>query len=361
MKLVSCSIEGEPRLTVFGCAVVAAAAFLWNGGAAYAIAQASDADVITVVSQTATTQLEAYGQVAPVSVVSVNAAETGVVTGLRLRPGMHVRAWQSVANMNGPTIVSAVAQGEADVRSAQAQLDAAEKSLAVLRQQLPSHLTTRQAVQQAESAVAQARSSEANAQSRLNTIRQLASVTSPADGTVLQINSADGVLVSAGQPILTLQPVRDLWLVATYYGADMAAIRVGMRGQFTPTGGDAPVNVRVVSIAGSMMTGGGEWVALEAVGGNARWLSGESGTVQLDLPAQQMVAVPTRALILNQGKWWVLVRTASGDQAQEVVPGRAQGWKTFIVSGLAPGAKVVVNNAYLLFHSRIAEQYQIPD
>ncbi len=149
--------------------------------------------------------------------------------------------------------------------------------------------------------------------------------------------------------------------MATYYGADLAAIRMGMRGQFAPSDGDAPVKVRVASILGAMTAGGGESVALEAVGGHPSWLSGESGTVTLDLPAQEMVAVPTRALILNQGKWWVMVHTASGDHAQEVVPGRAQGWETFIVSGLAPGAKVVVNNAYLLFHASVAEQYQIPD
>ena len=361
MRFISCSAEGEPRLFAFLGAVVAAAMLLLNGGAATAIAQASGADAVTVESHPAISQLVAYGQVVPVSIVSVNAAETGVVTGLKLRPGMHVRSGQSLAHLNGPTIVSAVAQGEGDVHSAQAQLDAAEKSLAILRQQLPSHLTTRQAVQQAQSAVAQARSGEANAQSRLNTIRQLMTVASPADGTVLQLNSADGVLVSAGQPILTVQPASGLWLVATCYGADLAAIRVGMKGQFAPSDGGAPVKVRVTSIPGTISAGGGESVALEAVGGNPSWLSGESGTVALDLPVQQMVAVPTRALILNQGKWWVMVHTASGDQAQEVVPGHTQGWETSIVSGLASGAKVVVNNAYLLFHSSLAEQYQIPD
>jgi cobalt-zinc-cadmium efflux system membrane fusion protein len=361
MRFISCSAEGEPRLIALFGAVAAAVTFLSIGGSATAIAQASSADVVTVESRPAISQLAAYAQVAPVSIVPVSAAETGVVAGGKVRPGMHVRAGQSLAHLNGPAVVSAVAQGEADVRSAQAQLDAAEKSLTILRQQLLSHLTTRQAVQQAQSAVAQARSGEANAQSRLNTIRQLMTVASPTDGIVLQLNSADGALVSAGQPIVTIQPECGLWLVATYYGADPAAIRVGMTGRFAPSEGGAPVKVRVESILGTMTAGGGESAALEAVGGNPSWLSGESGTVTLDLPVRQMVAIPTRALILNQGKWWVMVHTASGDRAQEVVPGHTQGWETFIVSGLVPGAKVVVNNSYLLFHASIAEQYQIPD
>lgn len=74
-----------------------------------------------------------------------------------------------------------------------------------------------------------------------------------------------------------------------------------------------------------------------------------------------MVAVPTRALVLNQGKWWVMVRTAKGDRAQEVVPGQTQGWETFIVSGLPAGARVVVNNAYLLYHASVLEQFEIPE
>lgn len=361
MKLIPCSAEGELRLMPSFGAVAAAVFITFIAGAAVAFAQASDADVVTVQSSPATSRLVAYGQVAPVVVVPVSAAEAGVVTGFNARPGMHVRAGQTLAHLSGPGIDSLLVQGEADLRSAQSQLDAAEKSLAIAQQQLPAHLTTRQAVQQAQSAAAQARSGQAGAQSRLNTVRQLMTIASPTDGVVLQLNAADGALIGAGQPILTVQPANGLWLQANYFGADLAAIHVGMTGQFAPSDGGAPVKVRVASIPGTLAAGGGESIALEPAGAASSWLSGESGTVTLDLPARQMVAVPTRALILNQGKWWVMLHTAAGDRAQQVVPGPVAGWQTFIVNGLAPGARVVVNNAYLLFHSSIAEQYQIPD
>jgi hypothetical protein len=109
------------------------------------------------------------------------------------------------------------------------------------------------------------------------------------------------------------------------------------------------------------VAGGGETIALDATNPRSSWISGEFGTVILKLTAEQIVEVPTRALIVNQGKWWVLVHTAQGNHPQEVVPGLAEGWNTFIESGLAPGTQIVVSNAYLLFHSGIAEQYQIPD
>lgn len=361
VRFLSCSLRSGRWLVSKSGAVASVLAFLFSVGVAVATCQTSDPDVITAQTRQQTSRLEAFGQVSPINTVTVSAAETGVITGLKIRPGMHVRVGEELARLSGPGMGALVLQSEADFRSAQSQFDAAKKSLDIARQQLPSHLTTRQAVQQAESAEAQARSGLVNAQSRLKTLRQLMTISSPADGTVLQLSSADGALVSAGQPVLTIQPANGLWLVADYYGADLAAIRVGMTGQFQPADGGVPVKVRVVSIPGTLTAGGGESIALEALNSKHSWISGEAGTVALDLPPRQMVAIPTRALVLNQGKWWVMTHSAAGDRAQEVVPGPTQGWDTFIVRGLAPGTEVVVNNAYLLFHASVTEQFQIPD
>lgn len=355
MRSIPGYCKSAPSLVIIQPAIVLLLLLSWAG----AIAQASD--VVTVQARQETSQLVAYGQVAPISIVPVSAAEAGVVAGLKVRPGSHVRAGEILAHLNGPAIDSLVVQSEANVRSAQSQLEAAEKSLAIAQQQLTSHLGTRQAVQQDESAVAQAQTGLVNAQSRLKTVRQLMTVSSPADGVVLQLNSANGALIAPGQSILTVRPAQGLWLLADYYGSDLNAIRVGMTGSFVPSGGTGSTRVRVVSIPGTAAAGGGESIALEPIGANPRWLSGESGTVTLDLPTRAMVAVPTRALILNQGKWWVMIHTAKGDRAQQVVPGPTQGWETFILSGIAAGAQVVVNNAYLLFHAGVDEQYQIPD
>jgi RND family efflux transporter MFP subunit len=360
MRFISCSAKGGPSLIPLCGAASAAAALLFIVSCATAVGQTSDPDVLTVQSHHVTSRLVAYGQVVPVSIVSVSAAETGVVTGLKVRPGTHVRAQENLAHLSGPAIDSLVVQSEANVHSTQSQLDAAKKALAIAREQLPSHLTTRQVVQQAESAVAQAQSGLINAQSRLTTVRRLMTVSSPTDGVVLELNSADGALVSAIQPILTLQPANGLWLLANYYGTDLTAIHLGMTGQFLSSDGGDPLRIRVTSIPGVLAAGGGESIAMEPLGANPSWLNGESGTVTLDLPARQLVAVPTRALVLSQGKWWVMIRAAKGDRAQEVVPGPTQGWDTFIVSGLAPGTKVVVSNAYLLYHARVQEQYEVP-
>lgn len=341
-----------------------ALAIVWlvlSSGALLAVGQSNSAGYLTVRLGEVTPQLEAYGQVEPITVLPVSAAQTGVIAGLKVLPGMHVRTGQELAHLNGPEITALLLQSQADVRSAQAQLSATQKSLAIQKLQLAAHLSTRQVVHQAESAVAQAQTTFDNAQSRLKAVHQMMTLSAPTNATVLTVNATDGELVSVGQPILTLQTANRLWLMASYYGADLSAIRVGMTGRFSPADSGKSVPVKVSAVFGSLGVGGGESIALVTKSPNSRWMNGEFGNVTLDSPQRKLVAVPTRSLILDQGKWWVMVHTAQGDRPQAVVPGPARGWQTFLERGLDPGAQVVVENAYLLFHRGIAQGYQLPD
>ena len=323
---------------------------------------AADANVgVTAQSQMVTNQFEAYAQIEPVAVLPVRTAETGIVSGLKHFPGDPVRAGQKLAQLGGPEIRARLAQDEAAVQSAQTNLAGTQRSLAIEREKLASHLGTQQTVFQAESAAAQARANLDTAEARLRALRQLITVEAPADGSLLTVNAADGERVSAGQTVFTLQPADKLWLKAAYYGADAAAVHAGMTGQFTPAGGGEAIPVKVSAVFGSLQPDGGESIGLVAATLSPGWLNGESGTVTLNGPVRSLVAVPTRALILDQGKWWVLVRTAQGNRPQLVTPGPARGWQTFIERGLEPGAEVVVENAYLEFHSGISKNYQPPD
>lgn len=328
-----------------------------------ALTQASGQTPGTVVAQAVsiTPHLKAYAQVEPISALPLNAAETGVVSGLSAAPGTHVRAGERLAFLRGPSIESVLLQDQADLRGARAQLSAAQKSLTIQREQIRVHLSTRKQVHQATSAVAQAQATVDNAQSRLKAVREMASITAPAEGIVVALNSSNGELVSAGQPVVTIQPRQSLWLRASYYGANLDAIHTGMTGVFRPSDGSRPIPVRVRAISGVAGPGGGESVTMTPLCSGVQWLNGEFGAVTLNLPATKMVSVPTRALILNQGRWWVLVHTSHGNRPQEVVPGPVHGWNTYLVRGLVSGSQVVVKNAYLLFHASIAEQYQMPD
>lgn len=351
-----CKHQTPLRRLLRPCFLLAAASAL-----ALSAAVAQPSGIVTVQVASVSPHLRAYAQVEPVATLPVNAPETGTLSRLTVIPGARVRAGQTLATLRGPAVHTLLQQDEANLRSARAQLSGATKSLAIQRRQLRAHLSTRQTVHQAASAAAKAHAALANVQAQLASVRQMATIVAPASGLVTTLNSSNGELVTAGRPIVTLQPSHGLWLRATYYGGNISAIHPGMTGTFRPSDGSPAVPVRVQSIAGAIGANGGESVLIAPLHPRPQWLSGEFGTVTLNQPTRQMVVVPTRALILSQGKWWVMVHTPHGNHPQPVVPGSAKGWNTFISSGLAPGSQVIVTNAYLLFQSTITEHYQIPN
>jgi len=362
----------KPNSLVTGGTVAAAIAVLVLAGAQTSRADEedsgqsaadlpSDTNVVITQTQTLTNRFEAYAQVEPIAALTIRAAEAGQVVKFGIVPGTAVQAGQKLAELGGPEIQLALAQAEAAVNSAQTNLLAAQKSLAIERQQLASHLVTRQLVFQAEGAAAQAQAADDTAQAQLKSLRQTIVLTAPTDGSVLAVNAAEGERVSAGETILTLQPADKLWLKASYCGADAAAIHPGMTGWFSPTDGAEPIPVKVATVFGALTPDGGEGVGMVAATSPTNWLNGEFGTVTLNGATRSLPVVPTRALILDHGQWWVLLRTVKGEQRQSVVPGPARGWQTFIESGLKPGEQVVVENAYLEFHRNISKTYQPPD
>jgi biotin carboxyl carrier protein len=329
-----------------------AAALYCAAGAAAAASSPSMSGTLAVRAYSVARHYRAYGQVQPIAVTQVRAVQAGVVGRLVL-PGERVTAGQVLAALGGPQAESLLTRRRGALRASSIQLAADSRKLIA-------QLVTRQTVAADEAAYAAARA-------QLQVALQTLTLHAPADGQVLAVEAADGEQVAAGQLLLTLQTSRP-WLNATFYGADALAIRPGMSGRFRPTvGGAIPVRVRTVSRA--LEADGGEQVGLlpvlpsegDARALSARWRSGQWGAVTLDGQSRSLVAVPTRALILDRAHWWVLVRTLEGDHRQEVVPGPARGWMTYLSRGLRPGERVVVENAYLEFHRGISQRYTPPD
>lgn len=307
---------------------------------------------LTVQVQAVTETFRAYGQIQPVAVTRVSAVEAGVVSRLVL-PGERVTAGQVLAVLGGAQAQSLLAQRRAALRAASVQL-------AADRRKLSAQLVTRQTEAADEAAYETARG-------ELQVALETLTLRAPADGQVIGVDAADGSQVAAGQLILSLQTSQP-WLQATYYGPDALAIHPGMTGQFQPASGGA-IPVRVKTVSQALEADGGEKVGLfpllppphDAAALSESWRSGQWGTVTLLGTSRPMMAVPTRAVILDQARWWVLVRTPHGDRQQQVVPGPTSGWTTYISQGLSPGEQVVVENAYLEFHRGISQRYTPPN
>ena len=321
----------------------------------------ADSGVVVARTRKIADRLEAYARVEPIATIKLNAAQTGLITGLKVLPGESVQAGAVLGKLQGPAIEGMLAQRRAAVNSARAAQRAARQALIGERQKRAERLSTRQAVAQAKSVLAEAQARLASASAQLQTAQEEVMLKAPVAGTVLTLDAATGQRVQPGQPILTLQPTGALWLTARYYGAAAAAVRIGMSGRFTPADGSSAIPVRVRTRIGPVRPDGGQTFGLVPTESAPSWPNGEAGTVILQGAARTLPAVPTRALILYQGRWWVLVHLPHGTRRQAVIPGPSRGDSTLIEQGLKAGTEVVLENAYLEFHREFSQHYQPPD
>jgi hypothetical protein len=133
-----------------------------------------------------------------------------------------------------------------------------------------------------------------------------------------------------------------------------------MKGRFLPADGSAAVPVQVRSVLAPLRPDGGRGVGCVATGG-AALVSGEMGTLELLGPRRPWPAVPSAALVLDDGRWWVLVEGSQGPQRRAVEVGQSAGGWTLIEQGVTPGERVLVTDAYLVFHRAFSTHYQPPD
>ena len=306
-------------------------------------------------------ELSAFARVEPISLVRLNAAQSGIVSGLRVLPGERVAAGERLGALQGPEIDALLARRRGAVVAAQGELAAARESRAAAHQNERLRLATREAVAHAQAELTRASAALSAARARLSAARKTVQLRAPVAGTVLTLAAADGERVSAGGTILTLEPANGLWLKAAFYGRAGTEVHPGMTGRFIPADGNPAVAVRVRTDFGAMRPDGAREAGLVAVGPHPAWTNGEAGKVTLEGSVVTLASVPTRALILDRGRWWVLVRKERREERREVTPGPSRGEWTLIERGLEPGARVVVENAYLEFHRGVARQYQPPD
>ncbi len=305
-------------------------------------------------------QLTAYAEVVAVRTITVRSMVDGTVTGFQVIPGMSVHKGEVLANLTGPKYAAALRRAYLHVVRAQTDFNLVQKTALSVKQTYPG-LSTRRQLEKAHAAVANARANLQAARTCLSYLRHVHMVRAPVNGSVLETFVANGEHVAANDPLVRLQPRGALWLRAVFYGKDIGLLHVGMQGVFQPATGGKLIPVKVQAVIDPMCPDGGRRVGCVPIKGEALWYSGEMGTLKLHGPKHDWVVVPTKALILYKGQWWVLVHDAKGDYRQVVVPGPTLGKITLLAKGVKPGQQVVVLDAYLRFHREFSHQYQPPD
>ncbi|OYV29264.1 MAG: hypothetical protein B7Z81_15230 [Acidocella sp. 20-61-6] len=315
---------------------------IWLMLAAFALTGEAPPGWVTVYATQQAPVLSGFAAVQPGTDVSITALQQGVLISLTVAPGESVQPGQTIARLGGPEIAAALVD-------AQGASHAANATLAAELSKFTDHLSTQAAVAQA-SANAQA------AKARLAALQAATLLQSPVAGQIQSLAAGPGAALLPGQAVAVVQPDSGAWVSAVLYDPQAATLVPGTAARFIPADGQPAESVTLRGVLNRQADGG----FVLAFSGSALQQN-EAGTLSLTLPPRKVLLVPSEALVLDDGRWWVMLHGSKGDHAVQVVPGEAQGAQTPILSGLTAGDQVIVQDAALLYHRGIAALYQPPN
>lgn len=334
---------------------------LLTGISFISIAYAKSND-ITVHAKTYTRYLTAFSRVMPISVVQIKAREKGVVHYHKdILPGRQVKAGAILGHLSGPDVKAKISTFHSIIKKEHSQLKISKLILKTEHVEHSLRINTYKALYQAQANVEQAYANLQVTLENFRTFKHNLRLQAPFNGTISQIDTGSGEQANQQQNLLTLLNPQRLWLVARFYGQESQEVQLGMKGTFAPSGGMQSLKVKVVSLLPVMQANGARLIGLKSLVSEPGWVNGEVGKIYLRGKKFSAVAVPTRALILDKGQWWVLVHKQQGNRRLTVSPGPSRGDWTLILHGLKPGSRVIVNDAYIKFHNNISAHYMPPD
>lgn len=309
-----------------------------------------------------TTTITTYVQARRGPAITVRAGRAGVLSDLMVTPGRHVSAGQVVGHLGGPAITSALKQEQSALQAAQVALKTEQASLTLAQQRATAHFGSNQEVYQATLARDDAQARVVDSSTRLKLLKSQQTLRSPGDGVVSATPSVTGDAVKDGDAVVVLQPDKALWLEGQVFGSAVSQLDEGQTGVFTPSDGSPPTKVKVTGLLPTQQGLNVRFRRSEAdATGAAALYAGNTGRVDIQLARSPQPAVPSEALILDQGRWWVMLEDGNGVHAQAVDPiASNDGW-TWLRGKVHAGDHIRVSDAYLSFHQSFSTRYQQPD
>lgn len=302
-------------------------------------------------------EVRAWAQVVSLAPVVLRATVAARVAKVLVSPGEAVRAGQPLVTLAGPTLEGESTAARARWQAAQNESAAARRTAASAKRTYPV-ITDRSTLDAAEAALAAAQSDAAAARAALETLQAQQTLISPTPAVVGAVNAAAGADVPAGTPLVSLLTHDSLWLRVEVFGDEPLPAMTTAR--FVSASGGPAVRVRRVAELPARATDGARVFNFVAVGA-VPWQAGETGELVWQGAPERAIAVPSEALVLNAGHWYVLIDVHGKLSVQAVTPGPIRGTDTIVIHGLRAGVPVVVRQAYALFHRDFSAQYAPPD
>jgi membrane fusion protein (multidrug efflux system) len=315
--------------------------------------------------------------VAPSNAV-VRAKAGGTLLSLNVAEGSRVKAGQVLGTVDLAELNSRVAERNAMVASAQAQLVQAERTHASNQRLADQHFISPIALESSRSALETARAQARAAQAQLDTMRfglRDAALVAPIAGVVHKRHVVPGEKLSVEQPVLTIVDIAKLELAGSVGTHEVSRLMPGTAVQVQVEGHDDRVTGKLARIAPATEPGTRSiGVAIEVANPKETFRAGQyaMGRVVLADPAQRLT-VPVSAVGSTSGQnhVWVIengallrraVTTGRRDEREgrvEVLQGLSagsvvlaarfdnlrEGAKAVVVAGTAPVASASASSA----------------
>ena len=189
--------------------------------------------------------------------------------------------------------------------------------------------------------------------------RRTLTLHAPASGVVLQKNVVQGQAIQPGQTMYDIANLSDVWVEVALREADAGTVRAGSKAsvQFAAYPGHrlagrvAYVYPTLDSMSRTMRA------RIEVANTDGRLMPGMYATVSLATPSRTALTVPSSAVVRTGERALVFVDKGGGRlEPQEIQSGGGTDEFTEVLSGLAPGERVVTSAQFLLdSESNLAE------
>lgn len=273
-------------------------------------------------------------------------------------PGQSVRRGQPLAELQSVELGQARAQRAA----AQARVELARTTLERKRGLAAERIVSRGELQRAEAAAAEAEADLRAAEAAVDALgvgssggggQSGFSLLAPISGTVLERTAVQGQTADPSRSLFRIGDLSRLWLVVQAPERDAVQVRTG-----------SPAEIVLAALPGQKLQGTVDWIGRE-VDAHSRTvpvrliLPNQDGRLKPGMFAtawirtrgegEQVVAVPATALQRMDNQWVVFLSRGEGKfEVRPVERGRDLGNEVAVLSGLKPGEPVVVEGAFVL-------------
>lgn len=325
-------------------------------------------------------RIEFSGPLVAPSTAVVRAKTTGTLLALNASEGSRVKAGQQLGKVDLAELDSRVAERNAMLESAKAQLAQAERAHESNLRLANEKFISPNALETSRAALETARANLRAAQAQLDTTRvglRDAALVAPISGIVAKRHVVPGEKLAPEQQVLTIVDLQTLELAGVVGTHEVSALSPGMPVEVKVEGFDSPVHGKIARIAPAAEAGTRSiGVTVTVANAKETFRAGQYAVAHVDVPDRAMrLSVPVNAITSNGGQEqvWViengsLVRRAITTGRKDDATGRVEVLKGLTATSqvlaarfdnLHEGSKaVVVNKAAKLASAASGSQLQ---